>query len=244
MSKSWIKQKQDEFVRDVLRDFCLVSVQLDNEFGHYDQHGSTRFTFFRDLLGARTNKGQIWRLKDTAHLLFRNEPKETIIAQYLDWAIGYIFHECMKLMEDSYQRRRYKPWFEALPPKEALDPEEVLIGKELYTLIEQTRESIDREIKRVRFLLFHCRRMLTIYLPAHRDNPLLARFIYDQNDLVRQVFKSGYDGFVQAIYNDSRDQLFILAARSLEQGGWHREARKALEAGKKLIEESSSSLQA
>jgi hypothetical protein len=86
--------------------------------------------------------------------------------------------------------------------------------------------------------------MLTIYLPAHRDNPLLARFIYDQNDLVRQVFKSGYDAFIQAIYNDSRDQLFLLAARSLEQGGWHREARQAMEAGKNLVKESSSSLQA
>jgi hypothetical protein len=150
----------------------------------------------------------------------------------------------MKLMEDSYQRRRYKPWFESLPPREALDPEEVLIGKELYTLIEQTRESIDREIKRVRFLLFHCRRMLTLYLPAHRDNALLARFIYDQNDLVRLIFKSGYDSLIRAIYNDSRDQLFVLAARSLEQGGWHREARHALEAGKNLIRESSSSLQA
>lgn len=245
MSKSWIKQKRDEFVRDVLRDFCLVSVQLENEFKHYDLNGFTRFTFFKDLLGARTNKGQLWRLKDTAHLLFRNEPEGSIIAHYLDWAIGYIFHECMKLMEDSYQRRRYKPWFESLPPKNNMEPEEVLIGKELYMLIEQTKESIDREIKRVRFLLFHCRRMLTIYLPAHHDNALLARFIYDQNDLVRQVFRSGYDNFIQALYNDSRDRLFTLAARSLEQGGWHREAREALQVGKNnKLPESSSSLQA
>ncbi|WP_462323683.1 hypothetical protein [Desulfoplanes sp.] len=228
MSQPWIKQKRDEFVRDVLRDFCLVSIQLENEFTHYDNHGFTRFTFFKDLLGARTNKGQLWRLKDTAHLLFQNEPGKSIVAHYLDWAIGYIFHECMKLMEDSYQRRRYKPWFESLPPKNGLAPEELLIGKELYMLIEQTKESIDREVKRVRFLLFHCRRMLTIYLPAHRDNPLLARFIYDHDDLVHQVFRSGYGEFIQAIYDQSRDQLYLLAAESLERGGWHREAREAL----------------
>ncbi|PIE69493.1 MAG: hypothetical protein CSA21_02360 [Deltaproteobacteria bacterium] len=238
MSKSWIIHKRDEFVRDILRDFCLVSVQLDNEFRHYDHNGLTRFTFFKDLLGARTNKGQIWRLKDTAHLLFRNEPEDSILAHYLDWAIGYIFHECIKLMEDSYQRRRYKPWFESHSPQQSLAPEEMLIGKELHSLIEQTRESIDREIKRVRFLLFHCRRMLTLYLPAHRDNALLARFIYDQNHLVRQVFGSGYDDLIHSVYSNAPDQLFILAAHSLEQGGWHQEAVQARKAADTKIRKS------
>ncbi len=228
MSTSWIKQKRDEFVRDVLRDFCLVSLQLETEFRHYDRHGFTRFSFFKDLLGARTNKGQLWRLKDSAHLLFQNEPKNNVIAHYLDWSIGYIFHECMKLMEDSYQRRHYKPWFESLPPREELEPEEVLIGKELSMLIAQTRESIEREIKRVRFLQFHCRRMLTIYLPDHQNNPLLARFIYDQNDLVRKVFRSGYDALIHAIYHENRDRMYILAAQSFDEGGWHKEARHAL----------------
>jgi hypothetical protein len=244
VSKSWIKQKRGEFVRDVLRDFCLVSLQLENEFKHYDQKNFTRFTFFKNLLGARNNKGQLWRLKDTAHLLFQNEPKNNVIAHYLDWSVGYIFHECMKLMEDSYQRRHYKPWFESLPPKEKLEPEEVLIGTELFMLIEQTKESIEREIKRVRFLLFHCRRMLTIYLPDHHKNPLLARFIYDQNDLVRQVFRSGYDAFIQAIYKNSREQLYILASQSLEQGGWHKEARLALNQAREHSLENTTSLQA
>jgi hypothetical protein len=175
-------------VRDVFRDFCIVHRELDRQFQSYDKSGVVSFEFMRDLLGEEMNKGQLWRLKDTAHLLFRSSEKEQLVGRYLDWSIGYIFHECIKLKEDAYQRQIYGPWFEQIKAEQALTPEEKLLGQELFQVILQTRESILREITRIRFILFHCRRMLIVYLTEHGENPLLARFIYDQSDLVHSVF--------------------------------------------------------
>lgn len=227
MSKTWVISKIPEFVRDVLRDFCLVSQRLFTEFSRYDQTGQISFVFFKELLGEEMNKGQLWRLKDTSHILFRSRSRPERIGLYLDWCIGYIFHECMKLREDSYQQENYRPWFEMMHGDQNLPPEEKLISKELFTVLEQTNESIEREVSRIRFILFHCRRIFILYLSAHQDNALLARFIFVQEDLVREVFKSSYHELVHSIYRDNPGKLYQLAAQSLEQGGWTQEAAQA-----------------
>lgn len=227
MSKSWVKSKFPEFVRDVLRDFCLVSQCLFTEFSRHAQTGQVSFTFFKNLLGEEMNKGLLWTLKDTSHILFRSEAQPDRTGLYLDWCIGYIFHECMKLREDAYQQENYRPWFEMMHANPVLPPEEKLIGKELFTVLEQTSESIDREISRIKFILFHCRRLFAMFLPQHQDNPLLARFFFAQEDLVRNVFKSSYNELIQKIYSQDHAKLYRLAAQSLEQGGWTEEAAKA-----------------
>jgi hypothetical protein len=229
MSKSWIQSKKPEFVRDVFRDFCMVHRELDRHFQQYDQTGLVEFEFIRNLLGEEMNKGQLWRLKDTAHLLFRSSVREPLVGHYLDWSIGYIFHECIKLKEDAYQRQIYGPWFEQIKGEHALTPEEKLLGQELFQVILQTRESILREITRIRFILFHCRRMLIVYLADHRENHLLARFIYDQNDLVQSVFRNDYWELVRSMYSDNPEDLYIYASKSLRQGGWMQDAAAAIE---------------
>ncbi|MFP4168197.1 MAG: hypothetical protein ACLFSY_05030 [Desulfonatronovibrionaceae bacterium] len=228
MSK-WIRNKLPEFVRDVLRDFCLVSRILETAFDEYDRKGVLSFTTFQDFVGDEMNKGQIWRLKDTAHTLFRNEPENSVIGQYLDLSIGYIFHECMKLREDVYQQENYRPWFQSMQRTAGLSPEERLVGKELLHLIDQTRESINREVNRVRFILFHCRRLFILYLPAHRDNPLLARFFFDHEEMVRKVFKADYNSLINAVYSARPESMYLLAASSLRRGGWFVRAQEAVD---------------
>jgi hypothetical protein len=229
MSISWIQSKKPEFIRDVLRDFCMVHRELDRHFHSYDQTGVVEFEFMRSLLGEEMNKGQLWRLKDTAHLLFRSSTSEALVGQYLDWSIGYIFHECIKLKEDAYQRQIYGPWFEQIKGEHSLTPEEKLLGQELFQVILQTRESILREITRIRFILYHCRRMLIVYLADYGENHLLARFIYDQNDLVQSVFRGDYGELIRSLYADNPEDLYIYASRSLRQGGWMQDAAAAIE---------------
>ncbi len=231
MSKSWLLSKQESFVRDVARDFCHIASALEGHFAEYDATGTVSFHFFDDLLGRQNSKGLLWRLKDTAHLLFRNETRirHAVLGEYLDWALGYIFHECIKLKEDAYQQMNYKPRFKNLQASSGLSPEEQHIGSELYAVIEQTNESIEREVRRVRFILFHCKRMFILYLPLHHENPLLARFLHAQRDLVRRVFKGSFEDLIRSIYTDGIACMYILAARSFEQGGWTKEAHEALD---------------
>lgn len=230
MSKNWLLSKHDSFVRDVLRDFCHIASALETHFSEFDSTGMVSFHFFDEILGRQNNKGMLWRLKDTSHLLFRNDQNQqhVILGEYLDWALGYIFHECIKLKEDAYQQMTYKPRFKQIQDYVDLSPEEQHLGTELFAVIKQTSESIDREVRRVRFIMFHCKRMFILYLPRHRDNSLLARFLFLQHTLVQKVFKSYFNELLQSIYGDNISQMYHLAAQSLEEGGWVVEARQAM----------------
>ena len=240
MSKAWIKAKTPEFVRDIVRDFCLSCRVLEGQFAQFDRNGQVDFEVLRDLLGEEMNKGLLWRLKDTAHHLFRSKTGSAgLVGQFLDWSVGYIFHDAMKLKEDSYQQQNYAPWFRQLI-REDLPAEEKHISSELLGVLEQTSESMHREITRIRFIVAHCRRLFPIYFSAHRDNPLLARFLFDQNDLVREVFGPEYGLLVDRIYGEQPEHMYLLAAISLRQGGWTRESAQAIARALELAPESQS----
>ena len=234
MSKNWVISKRSEFVRDVFRDFCFVNRALDLHFQEYDRTGEISFDFFKDILGQEMNKGLLWRLKDTAHLLFRTSPQDVLVERFLDWGIGYIFHESMKLKEDAYQRQNYGPWFLELEGSDRLLGEERLVNKEFFQVIQQTRQSIEREVGRVRFILFHCRRLLVVFLANHGRNLHLARFIYDNSELVSTVFRGGYDDLLAAIYRNRTEQLYLLAAQALRQGGWMQDAAAAVDQAQRV----------
>jgi hypothetical protein len=226
MSKAWIRAKRSEFGRDVVRDFCLASRALEAQFSLFDRDRVVDFEALRDLTGEEMNKGLLWRLKDTAHHFFRNDPDDPLLGRFLDWGLGYIFHETLKLKEDAYQLQSYIPWFQALDA-EVLGEQERRFQQELMQVLRQTRESISREIARIRFILDQCRSMIPLYFQRHRESPLLARFFFDQAELVASVFQEDYDALVNQIYGDAPEALYVLAARSLRQGGWLEEARRA-----------------
>jgi hypothetical protein len=237
MSKAWIRAKRPAFVRDVLRDFCLASLKLEEQFRHNDQHKRLNFDEIRDLLGFEMNKGLLWRLKDTAHHLFRNEPGERLVGRFLDWSMGYIFHETIKLKEDAYQQATYGQWFRQMQGT-AMATEESDITRELYKVVEQTRESIEREIARIRFILAHCRRLFPLYLCEHKDNLLLARLIFEEQGLVEETFGNDFARLQRAIYGGEPELMYVYASRSLRQGGWMEDAARAVEEAARLCNSS------
>ena len=226
MSKAWIRAKLPEFTRDLVRDFCLMAQELERRFRDFEKTGLIEFEALRTLLGEEMNKGLMWRLKDTGHHLFRNDPKSPLVGRYLDWGLGYIFHETLKLKEDAYQRLYYAPWFKDLEGRS--DESVAQFTRELGQVLPQTRESIARETARIRFILRQCLGMIPQYLFHHKDNELVARFLFMQNALVREVFGGEYDNLVHGIYGHKPEMLYVLAARSLREGGWMAEAEQAV----------------
>ena len=67
------------------------------------------------------------------------------------------------------------------------------------------------------------------YLRRYSDNVLLARYIFSQNELVRDIFKDEYGSLLLALYGTEPERLFILASQSLRMGGWMEEATIAVE---------------
>lgn len=226
MFQAWIRSKQPEFARDILRDYCLAQQLLEQQFQLFDEHERVEFEVVRDILGVEMDKGLLWRLKDTSHHLLRGNDFNGPFGPILDWCLGYIFHETMKLKEDAYQQQSYGRRFQEIVVKvDGAIPRQLLC--DLDKVVAQTRESMRREITRIRFIMAACRRLFLGYLPAHRNNPLLARFLFDRNELLRQVFLEDYDTLITVLYADRPERMYYLAAQSLTLGGWEREAAHA-----------------
>jgi len=227
MSKAWIQAKHPEFVRDLFKFFCQACDQLERQFVRFDEDGTVEFDVLKDLVGNEMNKGLLWRMKDTAHHVFRNDPHAQLGGQFLDWALGYIFHETLKLKEDAYQKQNYAPWFHRLYEGD-LNTSEKDVTEQLFQVLNQTEESMRREIDRIRFIIAKGRQLLPYYLRRYSDNVLLARYIFSQNELVRSVFADEYKGLVFAIYGHEPERMYILASESLRMGGWMDEAAQAV----------------
>ena len=87
----------------------------------------------------------------------------------------------------------------------------------------------DKTVERIRFITRHIIKLMPLYLSAHSDNALLARLLYDQRDLIRDVFADQFDALIAAIYGADSVRMYVLAAQSLRQGGWLQEAGAAVE---------------
>lgn len=132
MTGNWVVANRAVFVRDLVRDYCHVSAALTEQHNRFVTSGTVSYAVVRDLLGEAMRKGVFWRLKDTAHYLFRaaqphtavtddsitlwqftsgKSPdglvQQTAVEAVLDWIIGYAFHECVKLKEDAFQHQHY-----------------------------------------------------------------------------------------------------------------------------------------
>jgi hypothetical protein len=139
----------------------------------------------------------------------------------------------MKLKEDAYQEQTYAPAFQYMVETE-MSEEMREISAELAPVLEQTHESITREITRIRYILRYCRRIFPLYLASHADNHLLARLVYKENELVREIFGAHYDEFMRRVYGEKPEKMFLLAAKSLREGGWYEEAEGAVRAAERI----------
>jgi len=228
MSRRWIEANREEFVRDILRDFCMVSSILEKQFIRYEESGAVSFTQVRDLLGSSMNKGLLWRLKDTSHHLLRTDPHAPVVAKALDWAISYVFHECIKLKEDAYQQQHYAPMFLAIEqPAEENDIHDIV--EPFSQLLGETRESMSREVTRIAFLLARCKALFCIYCSYSKENRLLARLLYSRKELIQRVFGEDYTTLLSSIYGTEPEEMYILAAEGLLEGGRLGEALQAAE---------------
>ena len=118
MNRAWLARRRPALVRDLVRDYCAAHLILAAQLRRFERDGTVSYAIIRALVGNANSKGVLWRLKDTAHHLFRGpaaaagaqvpEPAErALTGELIDWCVGFAFHECIKLREDAYQRQHY-----------------------------------------------------------------------------------------------------------------------------------------
>ncbi len=248
MSGRWLPANRAFFVRDLVRDYCMVFRLLSDQKRRFERDGAVSYSALRDLLGEAMRKGVFWRLKDTAHHLFRNTARpasatlrgrgdalrqcadgrhtdgaaaQSPVEALIDWCVGYAFHECAKLREDAFQGQHYANRLSQLRRHPALTGE---LYDPLGALAAQTAESSARELERILHVLSHGLFLLTRYLTAEGKNGRLARWLACEEALAREVFGRYYPDLLTALYDGEPARLYALAARDLLESGRHEPA--------------------
>ena len=213
--------------KELFHSFCLCALTLREQFARLENAGSLSFPILSDLIGSSVNKGPLWRLKDAAHNLFRQENTHgQPPGAMLDWSLGYIFHETAKLLEDARLCQAYFPRMGELAlslPKGY----EFFLGH-FSAIEEQTRESILREATRTQLLIAMSIKLFTLLFAGRADHLPLARLLHDHSQTVTRVFGREYNDFLQAVYGDAPEMRLVAAARSLLAAGRPEVAREAL----------------
>ena len=228
MSQHWLEANSSRLMAEILRDFCVVSITLEEQFVRFDNAGNLSYAVLREALGDQMNRGILWRLKDTAHHLLRDAPGTPVYSRFLDWAIGYIFHETLKLMEDTHQHQYYAPSITALAednPSRELDA----VSRDFTLMAVENQSDMSRKVGRIRRLLAHARLFFHRCYAGQTDNRYVARLLNDREDLIREAFAGEHESLVSAIYGNAPQLLHILAAKSLLEGGKTQAARDAFE---------------
>ena len=225
----WVEEKREFFERDILQDFCRLCRDLHEQFARFAASGGVSFSVLHGLVGDFTNKGLLWRLKDNAHLVFRNGAEYIPAGHLLDWTLGYIYHEAVKLMEDAHLRQAYIPRLRGFAEEGRGCPETVL-PEGLSSLQAWNRDSMERGVDRLKELLALTRKLFCRYFSGLAGHRPLARFLYDQESLARAAFQEDYPALIAEVYGNAPARLYAEAAHSLMDSARTEEAAVAVAA--------------
>lgn len=237
MNRAWLARRRPALVRDLVRDYCAAHLVLTAQLRRFEGDGTVSHAIIRALLGEAVSKGVLWRLKDTAHHLFRSDEapdaaeglqppgERALVGELIDWCVGFAFHECIKLREDAYQRQHYANrllhlealWREAPGAREAPDAPDALWP--LAGLPRQTADSMERELRRILRVLDDGLALLARYLTGETGNAPLARWLAVEEERAAAVFGPHWPGIVAALCGPDGEGLYPLAARDLVEAG-------------------------
>ncbi len=224
---TWLSQKKDLMLRNVLRDFCKGRI-LFNKIKHDLDKQIPSFPRMEELVGTDTEKGLLWRLKDTCHALWQDcdpghHPEEFL----LDWLIGTLFHEAMKLKEDIYLLARYKPAVE----KAAASERALQMYDKCKELFETAQKNMARSSHKLHCLFDKAGSQMEAVLKKEKGNSLLVRFLIQEDRLIDTAWMS--DGYARDLlldmFPDGLDQAYCIAGYGFLDGSWYAEARCSFE---------------
>lgn len=239
MNRAWLARRRPALVRDLVRDYCAAHAVLTAQLRRFEGDGTVSYAIIRALLGEAMAKGVLWRLKDTAHHLFRapadggapDAQERALMGELIDWCVGFAFHECIKLREDAYQRQHYANRLLRLEelrraagngpdgPGAPDGPEVEGCLWPLAGLPRQTADSMERELRRILGVLDNGLSLLTRYLAGEAGNAPLARWLAVEEDRAAQVFGPRWPSVVAALRGPDGEGHYPLAAADLVQAG-------------------------
>jgi len=250
----WFEKRSDFFVRQVIEDFFRLVVSFQDVYLIYlecrdpwtgssadlcnNERGESRARLWDRLtmmVGSENEKGPLWRLKDLCHLVWpENDEHEDVSGDLVDWLVGSIFHESMKLKENIYLLNRYGPAAYrmrkrptdlspfSLPGSGPVAPLDNMI--DVQGVLNRAASDAHRQIEQIAFLFSHTSYMLRLMMPDLARNMLVARLLVEQEDQVKLLWGEALEDIFQDMFFGDVAEGFCAIGRSYLSGQWFPQA--------------------
>lgn len=222
--QSWLEERKDLFVKNVLRDF-LHSYAFFLEIEKKYRDKGISFQGLDNWVGTQKDRGTLWILKDTCHHLWKDiDPNSQPEPFFFDWMVGAIFHEAMKLKENVYMIDRYHPAYQAASTTTTYDWQE-----NCQQFFKETLQDIQRGMNRLGELFMYAAEHLKSLLLTERDNSLLVRFMLENKSEIDKLWQKsgGLDQMLYTMFPEGLDEAYCMAGENYMEGSWYTEARMA-----------------
>ncbi len=256
MRNTWFEKRRDFFVRKVIDEFFQLNSSFQAIYLLYiecrtpqswvcsdlleDEAGEIREKIWNSLtgmVGSESAKGPLWRLKDSCHLVWPEDDAEhDVSGSLVDWLIGSIFHEAMKLKENMYLLNRYGPAAcrmkelpvdaPVTPATRYTDAPRVDTMIDVQGVINRAASDVVSQMEQIAHLFNHACFMLRIMMPDLAGNTLVVRLLIEREKMVEEFWGESLESLFQDMFWGDAAEGFCLAGRSYLKGQWFVQALK------------------
>jgi tetratricopeptide (TPR) repeat protein len=229
MSDRWFCERKEILVKELVADFVDAWNTFQGLYRDFREQGGPRYTAWESWIGSENRKGPLWRLRDLSHLIVRRPgSRPSMYEVLLDWTLGSIFHECLKVREDVYQLTH---------PLDLNDGRSILELPEVREAIEEwekrmahIRVSLHADLQEVDRLFQGAWKGLKGILLTHREMGLLMRYLTENRHLLISLLgEAEWQELMQNVHPGGEAEVWYRAGVSYHGSGWLEQAREALE---------------
>jgi len=225
-----------ERVAEATLGFLRSRVRLDELIASSASSGAIPFAAINAFV-----EGDLFALKEECHALFRkgqSPEAEFSSGALFDILVGSLFHQMMKVKENTYQIERYAPMYGSLrramhgpnPPEHA----EVFL-REGQRIISRARRALRDDFQHAVELFSEATAVLRHVIVENHDNPLLARTLIESSALLDAVYgPRALEKLLHDMYDRRPAAGYLLAAGDLYDGGWYDRARELCKEAREL----------
>ncbi len=250
--RDWFNGRRDHSTRQVLNDFFQLVGWFQNLYGEYFRAGrldkagdacssgrqeqamqAALLEQFSAMLGTEKNNGPLWRLKDLCHQVWPQASREQHLQGGLvDWLIGSLFHEAMKLKENLYLLNNYGRGAVAVDSladyKKVQRPQSPAIARmvDIGVLVDRITGNVARQMERMGYLFGQVKYLFRMMLPDLIENQLILRLLAEQEPLVVELWGESLETLFRDIFAGAPADGFCMAGASYLRGQWYRQALK------------------
>ncbi|MDH5524362.1 MAG: hypothetical protein OEY01_10280 [Desulfobulbaceae bacterium] len=226
-TNKWFEDRRDFFVKNLYKGFYETFCRFHAILAQTADSRQVSFAEINHLVGTETQKGRLWKLKDRCHQLWRHaDPAREINGCLLDWVLGSLFHESMKLKESIYMFQFYGPLAQAMIKQN--QPETIkFCGMECHSFIESIGNDIKSQMENLLLMFTQAKSLLRTMLPELAGNLLLIRFLLENPEVAHSLWGESMEEIFADIFPDSPEYGFCAAARSYQEGNWFTMAHEA-----------------